>query len=87
MSDRLVTVIERLGSIEEVMILHPFPLSCSVQLASHVDVLRGSSRVPVPCVTSQKNVSMGRLVSSKMKKTAALKLLRIWPAEAWVVGS
>lgn len=41
------------------------------------DVLRGSSRLPAPCVTSQKNVSMGRLVSSKMKKTAALKLLRI----------
>ena len=40
MSDRLVTVIERLGSIEEVMMLHPFPLSCSVQLASHVDFLR-----------------------------------------------
>ena len=59
MSDRLVTVIERLGSIEEVMILHPFPLSCGVQLASHVDVLWGSSRVPVPCVMSQKNVSEG----------------------------
>ena len=59
MSDRLATVIERLGSIEEVMILHPFPLSCSVQLASHVDVLRVSSRVPVPCVMNQKNVSEG----------------------------
>lgn len=53
------------------MILHPFSLSCSVQLASHADGHRGSSRVPVSFVTSQKNVSKEASVQQNEEGSSA----------------